>query len=197
MNPQKQQQIPLDAALKVIALWRDDQIVISSMGTAREWPKMSNHPLDLHYVPSSMSGVVPLGLGLALACKSREVIVFSGDGSLLMSLGSLVTIAGSGATNLSLVLFDNGVYEVTGGQPTAAANTNAHFETIAQGAGIQSTITFDSIEAWQAGAAAAFELPGPRVIVLQIEPVGSDCRLSVPGPIKERLDRFREALAAS
>ncbi len=188
-------QMLLVAALEVIAQLRRDQIVVSSMGTAREWPKMSGHSLDLHYVPSTMSGAVPLGLGLALACKQREVIVLSGDGSLLMSLGSLVTTAASGAENLSIVLFDNGVYEVTGGQPTAAA-ANTNFEAIAQGAGVESTVTFDSIEAWRSGAAAAFKLPGPRLIVLQVEPVGPEFQLTVPGPMRERLERFRAALAA-
>lgn len=197
MDTDNRQRIALVAALDVIAKLRRDQMVISSMGTAREWPKMSEHPLDLHYVPSTMGGAVPLGLGLALARKNRDVIVFSGDGSLLMSLGSLVTVAGSDATNLSIVLFDNGIYEVTGGQPTAAAGADTNFEALAQAAGIGSVVSFESLGDWQSGAEAAFQLPGPRLIVLQIEPVGPDeWRLSVPGPMRERLERFRQALAA-
>ncbi len=198
MDRISRRQMSLVAALDVIAELRRDQIVVSSMGTAREWPKMSQHPLDLRYVPSTMGGAVPLGLGLALAREHREVIVFSGDGSLLMSLGSLVTVAGSGAANLSIVLFDNGIYEITGGQPTAAAGAGTDFEALGKATGMASVVLFDSIEDWNRDAEAAFGIPGPRLIVLQIESVRPEQRrLSVPGPMRERLERFREALTES
>ena len=87
--------MPLVPALEVVHRLRTNQIVVTSMGTAREWPRFSNHPLDFHYVPSSMGQVTSIGLGLALARPDREVIVFTGDGSLLMNLGCLVTIAAS------------------------------------------------------------------------------------------------------
>ena len=59
-----------------------------------------------------------LGLGLALAQPGRGVVVVNGDGCMLMSLGSLVTLANHPA-DLYLLILDNGLYEVTGGQPTA------------------------------------------------------------------------------
>jgi thiamine pyrophosphate-dependent acetolactate synthase large subunit-like protein len=188
--------MPLVPALEVIRDLRRDQIVISSMGTAREWPRLSRHPLDFHYVPSAMGQAPILGLGLALAQPRRSVIVLCGDGSLLMNLGCLVTIAASGATNLTLILFDNGVYEVTGGQKTAAsAGTDlVDWIAIAKGAGMESAVSFDALEQWRREAAAALALPGPRLIALQVAPVGPDYQLESPGPLAERLAAFQEAL---
>jgi sulfopyruvate decarboxylase subunit beta len=106
-------------ALRVLAEVRTDrQVVISNQMSARLWPALSQHPLDFNYLSSTMGGAIPLGLGLALARPELEVIVLSGDGSLLMNLGCLVTVVGSGATNLTVILLDNGIYEVTGGQRT-------------------------------------------------------------------------------
>jgi len=62
-----------------------------------------------------------LGLGFALAQPERKVVVCNGDGSMLMNLGSLVTITAQGPANLTVIVFDNGVYEVTGVQPTLGA----------------------------------------------------------------------------
>ena len=77
-------------------------------------------PLDFAYIPSSMGQGIALGLGLALARPHRGVIAIMGDGSLLMNLGALVTVANHSAP-LHVVLIDNGLYEVTGGQPVAGA----------------------------------------------------------------------------
>src|SRR2546423_7588499 len=111
--------IPLVSALEVLLRLRTDQVVVTTMGSAREWPRLSNHPLDFHYIPSAMGQAPSIGLGLALSQPAREVIVFTGDGSLLMNLGCLATLAASGAKNLTLVALDNGVYEVTGGPQNA------------------------------------------------------------------------------
>ena len=88
-------QMPLVPALAALAERRRDQIVVTTMGAAREWPRLSQHPLDFHYIPSAMGHAPMLGLGLALAQPQREVIVLNGDGCMLMSLGCLVTIVAS------------------------------------------------------------------------------------------------------
>src|SRR5437764_12682071 len=112
--PMTQQQ-----ALEVILPHRGNRIVISTMSAAGIWPRLSDAPLDFAYMPSAMSQAPDLGLGLALAQPERGVIVLNGDGSMLMNLGSLVTLAHQPA-QVYLVIIDNGIYEVTGGQPTAA-----------------------------------------------------------------------------
>lgn len=185
--------MPLVAALEVVRDCRDDAIVVTTMGTAREWPRLSDHPLDFHYIPSAMGHAPMIGLGLAMAQSEREVIVLNGDGCMLMSLGCLVTICASGVSNLSLFVINNGIYEVTGGQSTAARQTG-DFAQMASAAGFPSVATFDDLDDWRARAAATLALPGPRFIVLKVDPVGPEYFLEVPGPISARIARFREAL---
>jgi sulfopyruvate decarboxylase subunit beta len=186
--------MPLVHALEVIRQLRTDQIVVTTMGTAREWPRISNHSLDFHYIPSAMGQSPSIALGLALAQPEREVIVFTGDGSLLMNLGCLVTLAASRAKNLTLIALDNGIYEVTGGQKTAGKVARVDFAGLATAAGIESVATFDDLIDWQNGAAAVLKLPGPRFISLLVEPVRGDYFLEVPSPIRPRIELLREAL---
>ena len=188
------------AALRVLERLREDRIVVTTMGAAREWPKLSTHPLDFHYVPSAMGEAPALGLGVALAHPQREVVVLNGDGGMLMNLGSLVTIIASGARNLTLVILDNGIYEVTGGQQTAAAcvpRGQVDFAAMARAAGFESVTSCDHLATWERSAAVVLNQGGPRVIVLAVEPVGAAYHLEPPGPIAERVARFRAALAGN
>jgi thiamine pyrophosphate-dependent acetolactate synthase large subunit-like protein len=190
--------MPLPDALQVLVdLRKDDQIVVTSMGTAREWPRRCQHPLNLHYVPSTMSGAVPLALGLAVAQPAREVLVCTGDGSLLMSLGCLVTAIDSGVTNLTIVLFDNGVYEITGGQKTAAATHTTNFAGFAQAAGFPNVSHFWDLRDWRDRAPQVVTASGPRFIWLQTEPEREEYFLDVPCPMREQLNRLREALGTA
>ncbi len=186
-------------ALKVLVGLRAQQIVVTTMGSAREWPKLSNHPLDFHYIPSAMGEAPALGLGLALAKPDREVLVVNGDGAMLMNLGVLVTIVASRARNITLVVLNNGVYEVTGGQRTAAdcvpSDTRVDFAAMARAAGFASVRSFDTLDAWQREAADVLNTSGPRFIELVVETVGPEYHLESPGPLAERLSRFQAALA--
>lgn len=187
--------IPLIPALETLRDLRRDEVVVTTMGAAREWPKLSSHPLDFHFIPSAMGHSTMLGLGLALAQPQRQVLAFSGDGGMLMGLGSLVTIAAAGAKNLTVIVLENGVYEVTGGQRTAAHEVRVDLTAVARGCGIASVARFEDLTAWRAGAAAALAAPGPRFIVLAVERV-AQYELNPPGPIRERLAKFRAALAS-
>src|SRR5437660_2393895 len=103
-------------ALEVLVGHRGDRVVVTTMSSVAAWPEFSDSPLDFHYIPSAMGHAPALGLGLALAQPGRGVLVFNGDGCTLMNLGSLVTLANHPADVFVLIL-DNGLYEVTGGQP--------------------------------------------------------------------------------
>ena len=190
-----ERRMPLLPALEALAELRKGQIVVTTMGAAREWPKLSQHPLDFHYLPSAMGHAPMIALGLALARPEREVICFNGDGCMLMSLGCLVTIAASGAKNLSLVVLENGLYEVTGGQTTAGAVAGVDFARMALAAGFASAIHFNELLNWRRDAAAALMSPGPRFISLSVEPVGADYLLPPP-TMQAQIERFCEALAA-
>jgi len=188
-----QRRMPLLPALKVLADLRSEQIVVTTMGSAREWPKLSQHPLDFHYLPSAMGHAPMIGLGLALARPEREVLAFNGDGCMLMGLGCLATIVASGAENLTLVVLDNGIYEVTGGQTTAGAVARVDFAGMARAAGFATVASFDDLPRWQAAAAETLGSPGPRFVCLALEPVGADYFLPPPA-MHEQIARFRAAL---
>src|SRR5256885_15778268 len=108
--------IDLHKALQALARRRGDAVVVSTMVSSREWPEYStNESLDLP-LTGCMGKASSLGLGIALARPDRRVIVFDGDGSLLMQLGSLATVAGAAPRNLVHLLFKNGVYHTSGAQ---------------------------------------------------------------------------------
>jgi thiamine pyrophosphate-dependent acetolactate synthase large subunit-like protein len=191
--------MPLRAALEVLkGQRRATDVVITSMGSAREWMAMGPlGPLDFVFVPSSMGEAPSLGLGLALAQPARRVITCNGDGSTLMNLGALVTIASEAPPNLVLVIFDNGVYEVTGAQPVPhAAGRAVDYEALARASGIESVTRFSALESWAAGAAAELAKPGPVCIVLDVAPVPGAVGPKSPGPTAVRGPAFMQALRA-
>src|SRR4051794_1860324 len=153
-------------ALEVVAAHRGDRVVVTTMGSVGLWPALSDAPRDFHYLPSSMGQGVPLGLGLCLARPGLGVVVLTGDGGLLMNLGCLVTVA-QHRVPLSVVLIDNGLYEVTGGQERVGAG-HTDFAAIARGAGIGRVFAFDSREAWAAGAAECLTGDGPVFVWLKV-----------------------------
>ena len=178
--------------LEVVARQRGQRVVITTMGSIGIWPALSDTPLDFHYIPSSMGQGPALGLGLALAQPERGVIVINGDGCTLMNLGCLATLAGNRA-NLYLIIIDNGLYEVTGGQPTVGAG-RVDFAGVARAAGIQRVYSFDSLGAWQAGASDALSGPGPAVIWLKVEGKIGQKTPAGPRPMSEQIQRLRQAL---
>src|SRR5215470_14482240 len=153
-------------ALAVVHAARDARdVVVTTMTPARDWMTMPQTPLDLVLVPSAMSHATSMGLGIALAQPDRRVIVCNGDGSMLMNLGSLLSIAEARATNLVVVVFDNGVYEVTGAQPVPAANA-VDFAAIARGAGFPSVHEFTELEAWRGRVERILKDAGPTFVWL-------------------------------
>jgi phosphonopyruvate decarboxylase len=119
--------------LRAIAAARGDAICVPTMTTAPAWRTLAPDDLSVTCV-GFMGGASSLGLGLALARPDRRVIVFDGDGSLLMQLGSLATIAGAQARNLTHLVFKNGVYHTSGAQGIPGGLT-VDFVLMAKGAG--------------------------------------------------------------
>jgi thiamine pyrophosphate-dependent acetolactate synthase large subunit-like protein len=179
-------------ALEVVAQYRGERIVVTTMTAVSIWPQLSDTPLDFAYLPSAMGQAPTLGLGLALAQPRRGVIVLNGDGSMLMNLGALVTLANHPA-NLYLVILDNGLYEVTGGQPTAGTG-HVDFAAMARAAGIARAYTFPDLGAWRAGAEGALSGPGPVVVALTVEGRLGQKTPKAPHPITEQVARLRQAL---
>src|SRR5437899_7448934 len=119
--------------LRAIAAARGDAICVPTMTTSPAWRTLAPDDLSIGCV-GFMGGASALGLGLALAIPKRRVIVFDGDGSLLMQLGSLATIAGARPRNLTHLLFKNGVYHTSGAQDIPGG-LSVDFVQMAKGAG--------------------------------------------------------------
>ncbi len=117
----------------------------------------------------AMGKASSLGLGLALAQPNKKVFVLDGDGSLLMNLGTLVTIANKTPKNLYHFLFNNGVYAVTGGQPIPGSDTS-DWEGMAKAAGYAAAFSFDNLEDFTTGIDEVLASEGPVFIHLAVEP---------------------------
>ena len=191
--------IPLIDALEVIHQYRQDAVVITTMGAAREWQKLEPHPKDLVYMPSSMGQGPPLGLGIALSKPDQRVIVVNGDGCLLMNLGCLVTITAQAPTNFTLIVVDNGVYEVTGGQATVgdkskrAGDDPVNFADLARAAGFTEVYEFDDAESFRFEQETLHE-KGPVCIVLKTTHQTEDISARSPGPPAERILALHKVL---
>ncbi len=182
-------------ALEVLARHRGDKVVVTTMGSVGLWPELSDTPLDFNYLPSAMGEGPALGLGLALSRPGRGVVVVNGDGCTLMNLGSLVTLANHPA-DVYLLVIDNGLYEVTGGQPHAGAG-HVDFAGMARAAGVRRAYHFETAEAWRAGAAEALSGPGPVVASLAVEGRLGQKTPKASRPMAEQIARLRQALASS
>lgn len=157
------------AALRVLAARRGDAVVLSTMMASRGWAAVSTRPeLDLP-LGGAMGKLSSVGLGIALARPDRRVIVLDGDGSLLMNLGSLVTIAGMQPRNLIHIVCQNSVYEVTGGQPIPSVD-RVDFGQMALGAGFRQAESIDSVEALERRLPELLAADGPTFITLRLQP---------------------------
>jgi thiamine pyrophosphate-dependent acetolactate synthase large subunit-like protein len=120
------------------------------------------------YMLGSMGLAIPIALGVAIAQPQRHVFALEGDGSLLMQLGCLATVAMQAPRNLTMVVWDNGTYQITGGQPTASA-TVADLVAIARGSGIANSAWAADEDDFERLVAAALKNGGPSLIVVRID----------------------------
>ncbi|HEX9166657.1 MAG TPA: thiamine pyrophosphate-dependent enzyme [Gemmatimonadales bacterium] len=191
-----------DAVMAVRQARGDGDIVIVTMGAAREWQALGPlHPLDLFFVPSAMGHATSVGLGIALARPARRVIVLNGDGSMLMNLGSLVTITAERPENLVLVLCDNGAYEVTGAQPTPgtpagrAGGDAVDWVAMARAAGFTAVLRFDDLSSWREGLPGVLTAAGPVFVHLVTQADADAGGPRSPGPAPDRARALRAALS--
>src|SRR5918994_4266087 len=144
-------------ALEAIHPKLEDRIVVTIMGAVAAELQSSGHRPNFFYLQHAMGLASSMGLGIALARPDRQVVVFDGDGSILMNLGGLTTLARYRPRNLVHVVFDNESLLSVGGFPTATA-TGSDLAAIASGAGVPRTMTVRTLEEFTrafADAAAA------------------------------------------
>jgi thiamine pyrophosphate-dependent acetolactate synthase large subunit-like protein len=181
------------ACLRKLAGRRDPgDVVVTTMSVAMPWAELSDTAVDFAHVDSAMGHAADFAWGLAVAQPEHRVLCLNGDGSMLMSLGTLVTITGRPAPNYSLVIVENGTYEVTGNQVVPGAGS-VDFEALARAAGLRQVHTISDEDDFDAKLDLHFEAEGPAVFVWQIErgdePVPKPSR-----PIRDRAHDLRAAL---
>lgn len=129
-------------AIKEISNYISDELIIANIGfPSRELYEIKDRNKNF-YMLGSMGLASSIGLGLSLS-QNKKVIVLDGDGSILMNLGSLVTIANQNPKNFILIVLDNEVYGSTGNQRTYTKNTN--LLNIAKAAGFKHTYNYQDI----------------------------------------------------
>lgn len=157
-----------DECLKVLARHRKGEIVVAVYKAAQEWIRIS--PSDLNY---TFTGAMGQGsshaLGLALGRPDKRVIVLDGDGSLLMNLGTLVTIANAAPQNLVHCVCENGTYESNGAVPIPRAG-RIRFVDFARAAGYPRTYEFSRLEDWERELDSILKEEGPVFVDLKVEP---------------------------
>lgn len=178
--------------LERLAAQRTEEVVITTMSVVMPWGRVSNHPLDFASANSAMGHAADFAYGLALAQPDRRIITLNGDGSMLMCLGTLVTIAQRPLANYVLVIIDNGRYEVTGNQALPGADRYC-FASLARAAGIEKVCTVASEAAFDAALADLLGSPGPWVFVWKTQPA-DEAPPKPADPMDERAWRLRSAL---
>lgn len=183
-----------DEALQILKRnVRDDDIVLAVYGTAVDWHAIRPNPLN-YFSIGAMGLTAAHGLGLAIGRPDRRVIVVDGDGSLTMSLGSLVTVAGAAPKNFVHILWANGVYQANGGHPLPAQRL-ADYAGMARAAGYRSAHRFGDAAnfAQQIGSVMAEE--GPVFVDVKIAPKPFEKQDFKPLRTQALRDAFKAALA--
>lgn len=150
---------------------RTDEVVVTTMSSVRPWGRLSNHDLDFASADSAMGHAADLALGIALARPERRVICVNGDGSMAMSLGTLLTAAQTGARNYALIVADNGTYEITGNQRVPGAGV-ADLAAMARAAGFADAWRIEDADDWRARIDDVLHLPGPVFASVSVEAGG-------------------------
>jgi thiamine pyrophosphate-dependent acetolactate synthase large subunit-like protein len=174
----------------------DEWLFVSGLaGASKDAAALTNDGSNLYTMAGAMGAAVATGLGMAMSAPDRKVAVINGDGEMLMGIGSLVTVAAAQPKNLTIVCEDNAMHGETGKQ-TGHTSVSANLETIAQGAGISSTLTIS--EPSQIADAIAFmeEMPGPRFIVVRVLPTDA-CDFKRDMDMSACRVRFRQSFLAS
>jgi thiamine pyrophosphate-dependent acetolactate synthase large subunit-like protein len=180
----------LEAIRRMLPLL-DGAAVVSNLGRNSYDLYAAGDRPEHFYMWGAMGATSSVGLGLALARPDLRVVVLDGDGSLLMNLGSLATIAAHGPRNLVEVVLDNRTYETTGGQPTHTAR-GTDLAAIARGAGLQRVATARDLEEWTAAIGRALREDGPWFILAHVDQATSFTR-APRRPVFNK-ERFMEAI---
>jgi len=158
-------------ALTAIYVQLENRVVVTIMGAVAAELQSLGHRPNFFYLQHAMGLASSMGLGIALTRPDRQVIVFDGDGSVLMNLGGLTTLARYRPRNLVHVVFDNESLLSVGGFPTATS-TGSDLAAIAAAAGVPRTLTARTLEEFTHAFGEALEARELTTIVAKVEAIG-------------------------
>lgn len=167
-------------------------VVVTTMAAAAPWQRISQSNLDFPSVNSAMAHAADFAYGLALAQPQRQVWVLNGDGSMLMSLGTLVTISQTPAPNLVLFVLQNDSYEVTGNQPIPGAG-KVSMKQMASGAGFPHVHEFEDSKSLAEQLPKVLNKQGPIFINLRLA-AGQESPPNLDRPLSELSAELRTTL---
>ena len=154
--------------LEPLARHRTDEVFVTTMSVTRPWGRLSDSSLDFASADSAMGHAADLALGIALARPDRRVVCLNGDGSMLMTLGTLATAVGSGAVNYVLFVVENGSFEITGHQPIPGAGL-VDFAGLARAAGFPRVFRFDQAGDFAEAVPDLLRTAGPTFVHVLVE----------------------------
>ena len=159
----------------------DDLLLVSGLaGASKDLSALTHDADNLFTLAGAMGAASLIGLGLALMQPSRTVVVVTGDGELMMSIGSLATIAAAQPKNLAVICINNGHHGETGYQPTHT-RAGTDLETVARGFGFTKTLTVSNEAGLSTAHALLRDEGAPRFINLVVAP-------SAPASFKRNFD---------
>jgi thiamine pyrophosphate-dependent acetolactate synthase large subunit-like protein len=157
-----------DLTSRLIAKLKNEEAVVGGIGNTNFDLWATGHRPQNFYMLGSMGLAFPIALGVALAQPERRVFALEGDGSLLMQLGCLSTIATLAPKNLCMVVMDNGVYQITGAQPIPGSAT-ADIVAIAVGSGLTNSTWAADEEDFERLVDQSLSASGPSLIGVRID----------------------------
>ena len=173
-----------------------DFLIISGLsGAARDIGYLTEETPNAYLLGGAMGAAASMGLGLALAQPERQVLVVSGDGELLMNVGTLATIGHMRPHNLTMLCIDNGRYGETGNQKSHTHHT-VDLAKVAQGSGIEATLTVRSETEFAQAARLLRSRNGPSFVVLRVSD-GAPAKYNRNFDAVETKAKFRRALHAN
>jgi sulfopyruvate decarboxylase subunit beta len=179
-------------ALETIYPELEKHIVVTIMGAVAAELYMLGHRHSFFYLEHAMGLASSMGLGIALAMPTHKVIVIDGDGSLLMNLGTLSTMARYKPGNLLHIVFDNESLLSVGGFPTATA-TGTDLAGVARASGIPSVVEADTCESLRSAVREALDGDTLTTIVSKVEAIGPKT-FHMDLPLLENRFQFKRAL---
>jgi thiamine pyrophosphate-dependent acetolactate synthase large subunit-like protein len=157
-----------DLTKRLVAKLQREEAVIGGIGHSNFDLWAAGQRPQNFYMLGSMGLAIPIALGVALAQPARRCFALEGDGSLLMQLGCLATVATLAPKNLTMLIMDNGSYQITGGQATPAAG-GADFVAIARGCGLRSAVWATDEADFDAQIDRCLATDGPHLIGLKLD----------------------------